>query len=103
MAMEVVILVELETGAAAARRALLEQVGVLALANRARLSFVATQAPSDGTPACDIVAVGLVRGAEAPALVERWRAEGTLPAGASARILTVQPLWSMEPLALMFP
>lgn len=102
MAMEVVLLIEFEAGAPE-RAALLERVGALALSGRGRLSFLATAPAEAGRPGREVLAVGLARAAEATALAARWREEGALPAKASVRPLTVQPLWSMEPLALMFP
>lgn len=101
--MEVVVLIEFEAGAASARAALLERVGALALAGQARLSFVGTEENGAAAPKRDVVAVGLARASAAPGLLERWRGEGILAASTPTRILRVQPLWSMEPLALMFP
>ena len=103
MAMEVVVLVEFEAGQTPAYDALLERVGALTLTGQGKLSFVGSQPAGQGRAACDIVAVGLARAAAAPGLLERWRSEGVLAASTSARILTVRPIWSMEPLALMFP
>jgi hypothetical protein len=103
MAMEVVILFEFETGAASGRAALLEKVGALALAGQARLSFVGTESSGSHQSGCDVVAIGLARASAAAGLLERWRGEGILAATTKTRILQVQPLWSMEPLALMFP
>ena len=101
--MEVVVLVEFEAGMEPARAALLERVGALALAGQARLSFVATEAGDPGEPASDVVAIGLTRAEAATGLIERWRGEGVLSEATRTRILRVQPIWSMEPLALMFP
>jgi hypothetical protein len=101
--MEVVVLIEFEAGVASGRAALLEKVGALALAGQARLSFVATEAGSSGKPERDVVAIGLARASSAAGLLERWRGEGILTASTSTRILQVEPIWSMEPLALMFP
>ncbi|PTM43260.1 hypothetical protein [Bosea sp. 124] len=101
--MEVVVLIEFAAGAVSGRAALLERAGALALAGQARLSFVATEAGSSGQPEREVVAIGLARAAAATGLLERWREEGVLAASTSARILRVQPIWSMEPLALMFP
>jgi hypothetical protein len=103
MAMEVVVLVEFEAGRAPERAALLERVGALALAGQARLSFVATEAGALGEPERDVVAIGLPRAAAATGLLESWRSDGVLSEATRTRILRVQPLWSMEPLALMFP
>ncbi|HEY5796244.1 MAG TPA: hypothetical protein VIU82_14645 [Bosea sp. (in: a-proteobacteria)] len=103
MAMEVVVLIEFETGAASGRAALLEKVGALALAGQARLSFVGTELSGSGQPGREVVAIGLARASAAAGLLERWRGEGILSASTQTRILQVQPLWSMEPLALMFP
>ena len=100
--MEVVVLIEFETGAASGRAALLEKVGALALAGQARLSFVGTEAGGSGQPGREVVAIGLARAAAA-GLLETWHGEGVLTASARTRILRVEPLWSMEPLALMFP
>ncbi len=101
--MEVVVLIDFEAGAASARAALLERIGALALTGQARLSFVGTETGESGTGERDVVAIGLARASAAAGLLERWRGEGVLPASARTRILKVQPLWSMEPLALMFP
>ncbi|MET3892510.1 hypothetical protein ABIE41_003586 [Bosea sp. OAE506] len=100
--MEVVLLIEFEA-AAPGRAALLERVGALALTGRGRLSFLGTAPGESPGPGREVLAVGLARAAEASALVARWREEGALPADACVRHLAVQPLWSMEPLALMFP
>jgi hypothetical protein len=102
MAMEVVLLIEFEA-AAPGRAALLERVGALALSGQARLSFVGTEAGGPGEPGRDIVAIGLQRVAAAAGLIERWRGEGVLTDTTRTRLLRVQPLWSIEPLALMFP
>lgn len=103
MAMEVVVLIEFETGAASGRAALLEKVGALALAGQARLSFVGTETSGSGLPGREVVAIGLARASSAAGLLARWNGEGILAASTSTRILQVQPIWSMEPLALMFP
>jgi hypothetical protein len=103
MAMEVVILIEFETGAASGRAALLEKVGALALAGQARLSFVGTDESDPGQPERALVAIGLRRASAAPGLLEGWRREGILSEATRTRILRVQPVWSIEPLALMFP
>ncbi len=100
--MEVVLLIEFETEAPE-RAALLERVGALALTGRGRLSFLGTAPGEAGKPGREVLAVGLLRAAEATALIARWREEGALPAEALVRPLAVQPLWSIEPLALMFP
>lgn len=100
--MEVVLLVEFEAGAPE-RAALLERLGALALTGRGRLSFLGTASGEAGRPGREVLAVGVTRASEATALVARWREEGALPVEASVRPLAVQPLWSMEPLALMFP
>lgn len=101
--MEVVVLVEMEAGSSPARAALLERVGALALSGQGKLSFLATEA--GGTEGCEreVVAIGLTRAAAASGLIERWRADGILTDATRARVLRVQPIWSMEPLALMFP
>lgn len=101
--MEVVVLIEFEAGAASGRASLLERVGALALAGQAKLSFVGTDENGSGQPGREIVAIGLARASTAAALLERWRGEGILTETTKTRILQVQPLWSMEPLALMFP
>jgi len=103
MAMEVVVLIEFETGAASRRAALLERVGALALAGKARLSFVATEDGGVAIPGRDVVAIGLPRASAAGGLLEGWRSDGILDDATPTRILRVQPIWSMEPLALMFP
>lgn len=101
--MEVVVLIEFETGAASERAALLEKIGALALAGQARLSFVGTDESGPTAALRDVVAIGLARASAAAGLLERWRGEGILTASTQTRILRVQPIWSMEPLALMFP
>jgi hypothetical protein len=100
--MEVVLLIEIEA-AAPGRAALLERVGALALTGRGRLSSLGTAPGESPGPGREVLAVGLARATEATALVARWREEGALPPDACVRHLAVQPLWSMEPLALMFP
>lgn len=100
--MEVVLLIEFEA-AAPGRAALLERVGALALSGRGRLSFLGSAPGEADRPGREVLAVGLARAGDAAALILRWREEGALPAGATVRQLAVQPLWSMEPLALMFP
>ncbi|PZO00694.1 MAG: hypothetical protein DCF30_09180 [Hyphomicrobiales bacterium] len=101
--MEVVVLVEFEAGASPARAALLERVGALALSGKAKLSFVGTEAGGPGEPEHDVVAIGMARAAAATSLLERWRTEGVLSEATRTRILRVQPIWSMEPLALISP
>lgn len=101
--MEVVVLLEYEAGASATRAALLERIGALALAGRGRLSFVAVERDEAGRPAREIVAVGFAKAVAVDETLARWRADGALPATASARRLGVEPVWSIEPLALMFP
>jgi len=101
--MEVVVLLEYEAGASAPRAALLERIGALALTGQGRLAFVATERDGAGLPIREIVAVGFARAAAVEATLARWRADGALPATVSLRRLGVEPIWSMEPLALMFP
>ena len=103
MAMEVVVLIEFEAGAKSARAAVLQRVGALALTGRAKLSFVATEAGDPDRPDRDVVAIGLASAIAAPGLIANWRSEGILPDTTRSRILQVQPVWSMEPLAMMFP
>ena len=101
--MEVVVLLEYEAGASETRAALLERIGALALTERGRLSFVAVERDGAGRPAREIVAVAFPKAAAAEETLLRWRAEGTLPATVGVRRLGVEPVWSIEPLALMFP
>lgn len=100
--MEVVLLIEFEAGAAE-RAALLERVGALALTGRGQLSFVGADSSTEDKPARDVVALSLPTQGAAENLLTRWRSEGVVGPGNPARILRLQPLWSMEPLALMFP
>ena len=101
--MEVVLLLEFEADAAPQRTALLERVGSLTLQGQAKLSFVGSEPDGRGGSARSVVALGLARFDIAQITLERWRAEGIVSAATRARILSVEPVWSMEPLALMFP
>lgn len=101
--MEAVVLLEYDAGTEGVRAALMERVGSLALAGQGRLDFVATERDGQGQPLREVVAVGFARSASVRPTLERWRAEGALPPTAIVRCLGVEPIWSMQPLALMFP
>lgn len=101
--MEAVVLFEFAADAAGVRSALLDRIGPLALSGDGRLSFVGTQRDEAGRPGTDIVAVGFRTMATADAVTARWRADPVFPAAVHTRLLRIEPVWSIEPLALMFP
>ena len=101
--MQVVVLLEFNGDSAARRAALLERVGALALTGQAKLSFVGSERDEGGATVRETVAIGFARAAAVPALLDDWRSRGALPADTPVRILTIEPVWSMEPLPLMFP
>lgn len=100
--MEVIVLLEYES-AAALRGALLARIGKLALNGAGRLSFAASEPDAMTASGREILAVGFRDAATAQRLLGNWRAELGPEAAFSARLLQVEPLFSMEPLALMFP
>jgi|GEM_PF-5221739 len=103
--MEVVVLIELDAGTAAANAALRQRVSTLTLKGQARLNFVAadTSTGVGSEPAQDVVALSLPSQEAACSLLAQWRLEGIIAAAAPVRILRLQPFSSMEPFALMFP
>jgi len=99
--MEAVILFEFAAGEAGIRERLLDRLSPLALRGEGRLAFVATD--REGAPGSEIVALAFVKMETASARLARWRGEPDFPAGVTSRLMRLEPLWSMDPLALMFP
>lgn len=103
MAMDAVILCEFAPGDAGVRADLLGRIAPLALSGEGRLSFVATGREVPGGTAIEIVAIAFAKELAAETALRRWRDDATFPAAASLRLLRIEPIWSIEPLALMFP
>ena len=101
--MDAVILCEFATGKSGIRPFLLGLVTPLALSGEGRLSFVATGRDDEGNEATEIVAIAFAKARVASAVLLRWRGDPAFPAGVTMRIMRIEPIWSMEPLALMFP
>lgn len=101
--MEAVVLFEFAADEAGARSWLLDRIAPLALTGDGRLSFVGSDGGEASRPGGEVVAVGFRSMAKAQAVLARWRAEPAFPAGMQARLLRVEPIWSIEPLAVMFP
>lgn len=101
--MEAVVLFDFAAEAADARSWLLDRIARLALTGDGRLSFVGSDGADTSHPASQTIAVGFRSMAKAQAVLTRWQAEPGFPRGVSARLLQVEPLWSIEPLAVMFP
>lgn len=101
--MDAVLLLEFAADAADVRSRLLDRIGPLALSGEGRLNFVGSERDETGRPVSDVVAVGFKSIATANAAMARWRADPAFPPGVRARLLRVEPIWSIEPLAVMFP
>jgi hypothetical protein len=101
--MDAVILFEFESGEAGVRADLLARLSPLALAGEGRLSFVGTEPGEQGQPASEILALAFARMETARSTLLRWRSDPAFPASVTARLLRIEPIWSIEPLPLMFP
>lgn len=101
--MQVVVLLEFAPQAAGTRQALLDRIGALALKGQGRLGFVAAERDGDGRPVREVISVGFRNAALASSIVAGWRAEGLVSDALAIRSLAIEPLWPIEPLALMFP
>lgn len=101
--MDAVILFEFDGGEAGIRADLLARLSPFALSGEGRLSFIATERDAEGSPTAEIVALAFTKGETARAALQRWRGDPSFPAGMRARLMRIEPIWSAEPLPLMFP
>ena len=101
--MQAVILCEFVSGEAGVRAGLLDRIAPLSLSGQGRLSFVATGQGDTGKPMTEIVAVAFVKQHAAEAVLLRWRGDPAFPKAVEMRLLRVEAVWSIEPLAVMFP
>ena len=101
--METVILMEFASDAAGVRSGLLDRVAPLSLRGEARLSFVGTERDEGGRPASEVIAVGFKSAAKARLAATAWRADPAFSSGVEMRLMRIEPIWSIEPLAVMFP
>ena len=103
MAMDAVILCEFASEATGARAGLLDRIAPLSLSGEGRLGFVATGRGGEGEPATEIVAVAFAKAQMADKVLLRWRSDPAFPAAVTIRLMRIEPIWAIEPLALMFP
>lgn len=101
--MAVVVLVEFPAAAPGLRENLLGRLAPLTLRGTVRLSFVATERVGADAPAREMLALGFGDAEAAGALVTAWCAAPEIPASVTLRLMQIEPVWSIEPLALMFP
>lgn len=101
--MKAVILCEFASGEIGVRAGLLDRIAPLSLSGEGRLSFVATGSGDEDKPATEIVAVAFAREQVADAVMLRWRGDPTFPTAVATRLMRIEPIWSIEPLAMMFP
>lgn len=101
--MDAVILFEFDGAEAGIRADLLARLSPLALAGEGRLSFIATEPGEQGRPASETLALAFARMESARSTLLRWQSDPAFPTGVRARLLRIEPIWSIEPLPLMFP
>ncbi len=101
--MEAVVFFEFAADAPGLRAALLDRVAPLALSGEGRLSFVGAERGEQGAPAMEVIAVGFKRAETASSTMLRWRNDPALPGAMQMRLLRIEPIWSIEPLVMMFP
>lgn len=101
--MDAVILFEFEGGEAGIRADLLARLSPLALAGEGRLSFIATERDEKGRATAEIVALAFAKSETARSALLRWQRDPAFPAAVKTRLMRIEPIWSMEPLPLMFP
>lgn len=101
--MQAVILFEFDGGEAGIRADLLARLSPLALKGEGRLGFVAVEVEEAGAPASEIIALAFAKSDVARSALQRWRGDPAFPAGVRTRLMRIEPVWSMEPLPLMFP
>lgn len=101
--MDAVILFEFEAGEAGVRSDLLARLSPLALKGEGRLGFVAVERDEQGRPMSEIVTLAFAKAETAQSTLLRWRNDPGFPAAVRTRLMRIEPIWSMEPLALMFP
>lgn len=85
------------------RADLLARLSPLALKGESRLGFVASERNEQGGPGSEIVALAFAKAETAQSVLLRWQADPSFPAAVRTRLMRIEPIWSMEPLALMFP
>lgn len=96
---EAILFLEYAVADRAGREAVRERLSALALLGAARMIFAATEEAS-GLDASSVVALGFSDAARARAALDRWRNEGALPVGATARLLAAEQ--AQAPI-LLFP
>lgn len=101
--MDAVILFEFDSEEAGIRSDLLARLSPLALKGEGRLGFVATERDEQDGPGSEIVALAFAKMETARSVMLRWRSDPGFPAAVRTRLMRIEPIWSMEPLALMFP
>lgn len=101
--MTAVIILEFEAGEAGVRTHLLARLSPLALKGEGRLSFVATECNEQGGLGSEIIVLAVAQMEIARSIMLRWRDDPGFPTAVRTRLMRIEPIWSMEPLALMFP
>ncbi len=101
--MDAVVIFEFAADAPGVRAGLLDRIGPLALSGEGRLNFVGSERDTPGRLAAEIIAVGFRSVATAQTVLLRWRGDPAFPTSVATRLLRIEPIWSIEPLALMFP
>jgi len=99
--MEAVVFLEFASGASGVRSCLLDRIAPLSLSGDARLSFVGTE--RDEMRAAEVIALGFRSAQTAKAIMQRWASDPAFPKAVEMCLLRVEPVWSIEPLAVMFP
>jgi hypothetical protein len=100
--MEAVVFLEFASGASGVRSGLLDRIAPLSLSGDARLNFVGTERGDEAQPA-EIIALGFRDAQMAKTVMLRWRGDPAFPVDVEMRLMRIEPIWSIEPLALMFP
>ncbi|WNJ93204.1 hypothetical protein [Bosea sp. 685] len=101
--MEAVVFFEFASEASGVRSGLLDRIGPIALSGDGRLNFVGTERDERGRPVSEVIALGFKSAETAQAVMLRWRGDPAFPAGVKTRLMRIEPIWSIEPLAMMFP
>jgi len=101
--MEAVILCEFDSREAGLRDDLLGRFSVHALRGEGRLGFVAVEPNGHGDAASEVVTFAFTRMNMARAALRGWRSDPGFPMAVRTRLMRIEPIWSLEPLPLMFP
>lgn len=101
--MEAVILCEFASGEAGIRADLLGRFSIHALRSEGKLGFVAVEPDTRDGGAFEVVTFAFARLDTARAALRDWRGDPGFPPLVRTRLMRIEPIWSAEPLPLMFP